>query len=413
MVTSFIYHLTNDITPHIGRKISGLFCYSKRSSPIKFELWYITFDRFNLLRRSPFLSLDISPSFIASVTPEMKRKETFTHSSDAILSSSSLLVGRRELPQQPAPIFSSLPSTITTINVADDPPDSGIYISDADSTSSHTHQINLSPSETVTLQQDSYVHEMDRAGLVQGNEDQTESGTSGQPSFYDRFLQLDEQEKEQIKEEQEAFLVARQRKSKGKKRKKRKDTQMERDDNDYGGRLTTPTHSWQDSIKENQPPSIPSVMKHSQPPVDLYPINTISDKWVDTDTTPTHYYNIEEEEGSATNPFENSPKVVNVLDEIKNSPTELTHSIQDLHNEVINTEDNYLTSHDSHVTDNPKDVQTFEFLQEDDEIMDINSRLHSGAISLTEKIPDDYHLLDSKRPTYLDTTPNTGEKGGA
>lgn len=371
------------------------------------------FDHFNLLRRFPFFILDISPSFIASVTPEMKRKENFTHSSDAILSSSSLL-GQRELPQQPAPIFSSLPSTITTINVVDDQLDSGIYISDADSTSNHTHQFNLSPSATASLQQDSHVHEMNEAGLAQGNEDQLESGTSGQPSFFDRFLQLDEQEKEQIKEEQEAFLVARQRKSKGKKRKKRKDIQKERDDTNYDGSLTTPTHLWQDSIKENQPPIIPSVTKHSHSsPVDLYPINTISDKLVDTETTPTHYYNIEDEDRSVTNPFEHSPKVVTLFDEIENLPTDFTQSVQDLHNEVITTEDNYLTSHDSHVTDNPKDVQSFEFLQEDDEIININSRFRSGAISFTEKIPDDYHLLDSKRPAYLDTTPITGEKGGA
>lgn len=328
----------------------------------------------------------------------MKRKENFTQSSDGILSNSSL---QRDFSQQPAPIFSSLPSTIATINVADDKPDSGIYISDADSTSSHTHQFNVSPSETVSLQQDSFVHEMDGAGLVQGIEEETESGTSGQSSFFDRFLQLDEQEKEQIKEEQEAFLVARQRKSKGKKRKKRKDPQKERDDTDYDGSLTTPTQSWQDSIKENQPP------------VDLYPVNTIPDKLVDTETTPTHYHNIEEEEGNVPNPFENSPKAINLLEEIMNSPAELTHSVQDLHNEVIAIEDNYLTSYDSHVTDDLKDVQRLEFLHEDNEIMDINPQFHYGVMSSLEKTSDDYHLLHSKRPTHLDTTPITGEKGGA
>lgn len=86
-----------------------------------------------------------------------------------------------------------------------------------------------------------------------------DSTVKEKPSFMNRYVQLDQQEREQVKKEEEEFLVSRQRKTKKKKKRRKKETEGPEDE------ATPTTDVLHESIKENQPPTQVDLVKHVEP----------------------------------------------------------------------------------------------------------------------------------------------------
>ena len=181
---------------------------------------------------------DVKPSFIASVTPQVRRRQELTHSDIHI-------------PYHSSPIPSPTSSLPTRLPTDEKQHDSGLYSKESSLTSTNSTNQAFLDSETISLSS-SLIND-EATGLSKENVDLENVPVT---SFLDRFIQLDDQERKKVKEEEEAFLVARrQRKSKEKKKKKKKNERTIRLGKEEETDEIT-VSSLLESLKENQPPSI-------------------------------------------------------------------------------------------------------------------------------------------------------------
>ena len=206
-------------------------------------MFFLTYSPSNPFHHFIFSSLyyyfpDIKPSFIASVTPQVRRRQELTHSDIHI-------------PYCPSPIPSPTSSLPTRLPTDENRHDSGLYSKESSLTSTNSTNQTLLDSETISS--DYLSSFLVNDGLSKEDVDLENVPVT---SFLDRFIQLDDQERKKVKEEEEAFLVARrQRKSKEKKKKKKKNERKIR----LGKEEQTDEimdSSLLESLKENQPPFI-------------------------------------------------------------------------------------------------------------------------------------------------------------
>lgn len=227
------------------------------------------------------LNFNIKPTFIASVTPQVRRRQELTHSDIHI-------------PYHSSPIPSPTSSLPTRLPTDEKRHDSGLYSKESSLTSTNSTNQAFLDSETISSDYLSSSLVNDEAtGLSKENVDLENVSVT---SFLDRFIQLDDQERKKVKEEEEAFLVARrQRKSKEKKRKKKKNERKIR----LGKEEQTDEimdSSLLDSLKENQPPSITTkLVKSVLPDLTVVPPEELNNS------------KMVEPEFSSTNPFNEIP----------------------------------------------------------------------------------------------------------
>ena len=217
-------------------------------------------------------TLDVKPNFIGSVTPEIVRRKEFTQSDTHV--PTPLPVHAPPSPSSDAPLFSSLPSTLTSntsnsIGTEKEEDKSSLHLgfSSTDGTP---------PVDTTTAIADgasSFSEERKEEPTV--TLDHKEDVPPGDPpakplqlSFLDRHSQLATLEKERKDEE---ILVSRKKKSsKSKKKKNRRKEDEGRDGmRERTDKGLSPEPSLLDSLKENHPPANPGPASTASLPVPL------------------------------------------------------------------------------------------------------------------------------------------------